>query len=199
MKRILCVMFLFAVLFSPAVDAQACVGRTIHIGTVDSQVGRVITNLFVVFIGERTGTTAIPAFYKNSAELYGAASKGEVDIIIEDAEVALKVLKAKGIEASAASLGAEEKYRLLKEKYEKELNLIWLDASGPMKNGGADSFMAPVITKEALQFFPALPRVVNRLSKVLDQSVVEKLSADVGSGEKPKRAARDFLRERKLI
>lgn len=199
-KAALSAILMFAAVLLAAGNSNACVGRTLHIGTVDTPEGMVLTNLFVVLIGERTGTTAIPAFYESSEALYAAAAKGEVDIIIEDTETALSVLEDKKIRTvDSKDLDAGQKYRILKDAYEKELNLIWLDASGNMKNDGSESYVAPVITKAALQFFPALPRVVNKLSKVLDYSVIEKLSAEVDSGDKPKRAARDFLRERRLI
>jgi hypothetical protein len=92
---------------------------------------------------------------------------------------------------STAPEDGAKRYRLLKSLYEQRLGLIWLGSGG--------QGMLPVIRKKTLQDFPALPRVLRKLSKVLDARVLKGLSERHKKGQRAERLAREFLRDRKLI
>jgi len=47
--------------------------------------------------------------------------------------------------------------------------------------------------------FPALPRVIGKLGSALNDENYARLVKSVESGEQPKKAARDFLKSKKLI
>ena len=67
-------------------------------------------------------------------------------------------------------------------------------------NGDASpSYTAAVLRVEVLNNFPALPRVIGKLGNLLNDEIRSKLIRSVESGEQPKKAARDFLKSKKLI
>jgi glycine betaine/choline ABC-type transport system substrate-binding protein len=186
---------LTAMLFIFIHQADACVGRTLYIGTLNSPHEMLLSELLSVLINERTGTTVLIKDYKDSEELYNAIKKNEVGITIENTDRAMQILGRPKEE------NPEKAYNILKEAFKNNLNLVWLKPFGILTagEGGKKHYYGPVITADVLTNFPALPRVINKLSGVVNEDTFSKLVKAVLSGEKPKKVARDFLKARKLI
>jgi len=187
---ILALMILF---FPPAADA--CVGKVLNIGVVNSPEGQVLSEVLSTLITERTGTTVTIKFFRNEQDLYEAVRKEEVDISVENTSRALRVLN------KPAEADAKKAYDVVKATYEKDKGMVWLKPFGFLNgNGrGTSSYTATILRTAVLTNFPALPRVINKLGSSINDESYARLIKSVQSGEKPKKVAKDFLKSKKLI
>ncbi len=186
MKKILflCIAAAFSA-FIPQSDA--CVGRIIHIGIPGSADERLLAEMMSLLINERTGSTVKVVPYKDSKELYAAVKKGDVNILIENTDRALDVLsRPKEPDIKAA-------YETVKQEYRKNMNLVWLELLG------GTGHYAPVLTVETLTNFPALPKLLNKLAGALNNGGYAKLISAAKTEAQAKKAAKDFLKSKKLI
>ncbi len=191
MKKAVFILIML-LLVSPA--AEACVGKVLHIGVIDSSEGKVFAELISVLINERTGTTIEAKFFKNSQELYNAVKTKGVDILVENTSRALVVLN------KPAERDAAKAYEFVKASYEKEKGLIWLKPFGfSGSSAGEPALTATLLRNEILNNFPALPRVINKLGSSITDETYAKMIKSVDSGENPKKVAKDFLKSKKLI
>lgn len=192
MKKIILIMMMLAFL---APKADACVGKVLHIGVINSPEGRVLAEMLSSLINERTGSTVAIQFYNDEQELYEAVEVKQVDISIENTTRAMRVLNR------PAEGDVNKAYEVVKTTYEKEKGLVWLKPFGFLHSNGvpASSYTAAVLRVEILNNFPALPRVIGKLGNILNDDTYAKLIKSVESGEQPKKAARDFLKSKKLI
>lgn len=192
MKKAIILAFV-VLFFSPA--TEACVGKALNIGVVNSPEGQVLSEVLSTLITERTGTTVTIKFFKNEQDLYEAVTKEEVDISVENTARAMRMLHR------PAEADAKKAYEVVKTAYEKEKGLVWLKPFGFLNgNGrGTSSYTATILRTAVLTNFPALPRVINKLGSSINDEVYARLIRSVESGEKPKKAARDFLKSKKLI
>jgi osmoprotectant transport system substrate-binding protein len=182
----------FIVLFLMQGGADACVGKVLFIGAVNTAQDRLLAEVVSVLINERTGTTVKVRLFESSRELYAAVQKNEIGILIENTDRA----------AGAAGMRRDEKdYSALKEDFKNRLNLVWLQPAGsPVPSAGSSrNLYVPVITAEVMNNFPALPRVLNKLSGIMNDEGYRKMARTVDAGEEPSRATRDFLKSKKLI
>lgn len=189
------VFFVLAVFLLFCSGAEACVGKTLNIGAVDSPEGQVLAEVLSNLINERTGTTVNVKFYKNTQELYGALKVNQVDILIENTATALRILNR------PPESDVKKAYETVKTAYEKERGLIWLKPFGYLKGGGGNfpSHTATVLRVEVLNNFPALPRVLSKLADTISEETHSRMIKAVESGEKPRKVARDFLKSKKII
>lgn len=163
--------------------ANACVGRTVHLGISNTTNERLLAELASLLIVERTGSTVQIDVYKDSTELYKAVKQGNVNLFFENQ------IRAAEIVGKSKDSTFEE----IKSEYRTKLNLTWLELfGGSMKFG-------PVLTAETLSTYPALPKLLNKLSKVLANETYAKLLKSLDSSDKTKKVAKDFLKEKKLI
>ena len=192
MKKSILIMAMLAFL---APKADACVGKVLHIGVINSSEGHVLAEVLSSLINERTGSTVAIQFYHDEQELYEAVKVKQVDISIENTTRAMQVLNR------PAEGDVNKAYEVVKTSYEKEKGLVWLKPFGFLHSNGApaSSYTAAVLRVEILNNFPALPRVIGKLGNILNDETYAKLIKSVESGEKPKKAARDFLKSKKLI
>ncbi len=193
-------VWLYLVVFSLCLmsdPVQACVGRFLYVGALDNSQDRVMSELLVTLINERTGTNVQIRYFKNEVELYEAMKstiEGErVDIIVEDTGDALAILKKERQD------DPNQEYTTVKDLYDRELDIIWLNPFGFSKNSVSPSVSAPLLRRDVLTNFPLLPRILNKLAGVIDNNAYLDITAKVTSGDKPKNVAKDFLRVRKLI
>jgi osmoprotectant transport system substrate-binding protein len=182
---------------------QACVGKTIFLGRMPGREQEVLTEIFTWMVSERTGTTVQVKSLPDSRAMHAAIQTADVDLYLEDQGVALREILG---QQPAAGVDQRETVR---RAYEQRFNLIWLEpwgmtgkpapaaVAGP-GGAGAPGLVAPVIRKDTLKKFPALSRLVNKLSGVVDNATLAKLVQ-----ESEKRPARDvvkqFLKEKRLI
>ena len=176
-------------------QSDACVGKTLYIGALNSTYEQLFSEMLSVVISERTGTTVDIKYYKDSRELYNAVKKNEVGILIENTDRAMEIL------GRQREQNPEAAYNISKEEFRKNLNLVWLKPFVPLTREGGKTqyYYSPVITVDVLSNFPALPRVINKLSGIMNEETFLKMVKSVKSGEKPKKVARDFLKVRKII
>jgi len=191
MKKI--IMAITILLFLP--QADACVGKILYIGTLNSAPEQVLGEILCVLINERTGTTVNIKSYSSTKELYNALRKREINILLENTERSLDILGRQKVE------NAKTSYDISKEEFRKSLNLVWLEPFSPLAGNGGKGHHSyvPVITVDVLTNFPALPRVINKLGGGINEEVFARLMQSVQAGEKPKKVARDFLKTKKLI
>ena len=146
-------------------------------------------------ISERTGSTANIRYYKSPQEIYEAVKAKQVDISVENTSRAMQLMNR------PADPDAKKAYEFVKALYEREKGMVWLKPFGFMNgnSGESPSYTAAILRVDILNNFPVLPRVLNKLGSTINDETYTKLIKSVGSGEKPKTVARDFLRSRKLI
>lgn len=184
MKKIACLVVAVAVFISIH-SAFACVGKTIHFG-ISSANEKLMAEMASLMITERTGSSVKIDIYKDSKSLYEAVKQGKVNILMENTDRALEVLgKSKG----SAAPGVDA----IKNDYRKSFNLTWLTPFGNSPQ------YAPVLTADTLSNYPALPKLLNKLSSVLPNDTYGKLLKSVESDDKTKKIAKDFLKGKKLI
>ncbi len=192
-------LFVLALLLCVPPPSQGCVGRILYIGSLESPEERVMSELLVLLINERTGTTVQTRFFKTPEALYKALGSDKeeerADILVENTAAGLARLKKSGGQPGDGD------YLTAKDLYEKELGLIWLNPFGYTTAGakGGKSVSAPVIRRDVLNNFPLLPRVLNKLAGGVDNAAFAALLAKSNSGEKPKNIAKDFLKAKKFI
>ncbi len=178
-------------------QARACVGKTLVIGTTDNPQQVLLAEILSMLISERTGTTVKIEQMTDLQQVHEAHLKADIDIVIGyTAEGQVEVLKGEPI-ADPAAL-----YQVVKERYNQELNLVWLDRFGFAKPfaaaGDVSDQAAPVVRKDTLKKFPALARLINKLGGTIDNSTMAALERQ--SREKaPRDVARTFLRDNRLI
>ena len=173
--------------------ADACVGKTLSIGALNTPEGQVLAEMLSTLINERTGTTANIKLYKNSQDLYEAVRAKQLDILIENTSRAMHVLNR------PSEGDAKKAYEIVKADYEKEKGLVWLKPFGFVNDGGPPSYTAAILRDEVLSNFPALPRVLGKLGGAINDETNSRMIKSVEAGEKPHKVARDFLKSRKLI
>ncbi len=189
------VLLMIVLLFVRLPEADACVGKTLYIGVVNSAEGQLLSEILSTLVNERTGTTVKTRYYKSTRELYEAISAKQVDMLVENTTTALQIIER------PADNDLQRAYETVKAVYEKNRGLVWFKPFGFQKGGGGPghSYTAPVLKVEVLSNFPALPRVIGKLAGVITDEVYARLIRSVESGEKAKKVARDFLKSRKLI
>ena len=193
MKLIFFIIVSIMLSFSPAADA--CVGKVLNIGVINSPEGQVLAEMLSILINERTGTTLSIRLFKNTQELYEGVKGKQVDLLIENTTKAMHLLN------KPVEVDPNKAYQVVKTAYEKEKGLIWLKPFVFSKGTGGEpsSYTATILTVEILNNFPALPRVIDKLGSTMNDEVYAKLMKSVESGEKPKKVAKDFLKSKKLI
>lgn len=175
--------------------AEACVGRILQIGALDTPDGRVMGEALAVMITERTGTIVKTNYFESSEALYKAVAEGEVGILMENTTRAMQLL---GKEPPA---DIDEAYVQAKKIYRNELNLVWLTPFNFVNNiqDNKPSRTATLISHAVMQDFPGLPRLLNKLAKrVTDEDYIT-LVETVKSGTSPRSTAMQFLNTKKLI
>lgn len=199
LKKIFPFFFVLLLAFLLAANSFACVGRTLYIGSIDTTEDKVLSQMLVLLINERTGTTVKIRYFDNTEALYNALKENDeekrADIIVENTRDALALLK----KSSPGDL--DTTYKQVKELYESDLGLIWLNPFG-FKYGTGDeqqTLSAPLVRRDVLTNYPLLPRVLNKLAGAINDETFSTLTAKVRDGEKPQNVSKDFLRAKKFI
>ncbi|MHB8834646.1 MAG: glycine betaine ABC transporter substrate-binding protein [Candidatus Methylomirabilia bacterium] len=207
MKKVLAAVVaagLVALMSAAYWPVEACVGKTVFLGRMPGREQEVLTEIFSWLVSERTGTTIQIKTLPDSRTMHAALQTADVDLYLEDQGVALREILGQ-----AEALNGADQRETVRREYEKRFNLIWLEpwgmtgkpapatVAGP-GGPGAPGLVAPVIRKDTLKKFPALSRLVNKLSGVVDNATLARLVLEC-----EKRPARDvakqFLKEKRLI
>lgn len=178
-------------------SAQACVGKTLVVGALGDPQQQVLAEMLSVLIGERTGTTVKVVPVAGHAEAHDAMIRAELDMYVEYTGVGQVVLlKGEPIADSA------ELYKAVKDRYNQELNLVWLKPFGFADEryapAGTVADAAPVVRKDTLKKFPALARLINKLGGAIDAPTMKELET-AGAAGNSRDVARKFLKENRFI
>jgi osmoprotectant transport system substrate-binding protein len=178
-------------------SAQACVGKTLVVGSLENPQHQVLAHMLSVLISERTGTTVKVVPVAGHEEAHDALLRADLDMYVEYTGIGqVTLLKDKPI-ADADSL-----YDAVKERYNQELNLVWLKPFGfsdeRFAPQGTVADAAPVVRKDTLKKFPALARLINKLGGAIDAETIKKLEAESAAGNS-KDVARRFLKDNRFI
>ncbi|MBI5739251.1 MAG: hypothetical protein HZA16_00905 [Nitrospirae bacterium] len=193
MKRIIISLLIAFLLFTG--PSYACVGKVLNIGILNSVNENLLAELVSVLINERTGMTVNIRVYGDSGQIYEAVKRDELGMVVEDTGRALKILN---MPDNGDNVKA---YDLSRKEFRDRMDLIWLKPFGAVKteDGAGQYYYAPVITGHVLINFPALPRLINKLSDIAaDKSFREMTKAVKADGQAGK-AAKNFLKKKKLI
>lgn len=207
MKKLygLAVASVFFAMLAGADGSEACVGKSLVIGSVDMPSVNMVSEMMSILITERTGTTVVIKKFPDYRSCYDAAAKGDVDIMVDfTGRGYVDVLK------KAPEQDSDKVSQTVKEVYEREMNLVWLGQFGFSEPGLAVSggvkvpeMAAPIIRKETLTKFPALPRVISKLTGKLDNTAVDRLVTEIGKGpdaaKKAPKVTRGYLKSKRLI
>ena len=182
-----------------AASSQACVGRILYVGAMETIESKTMAELLVLLINERTGTNVKIRYFDDNNKLYQAFQshdeEARIDIIIENTADAMAYLKKK------RSADLDQEYLEVKKIYEKELNVIWLKPFGFRNYKGQDdqTISAPLIRNDVLTNYPLLPRILTKLSGAIDEQNFTEMTTKVKSGDKAKTVVKTFLRAKKFI
>lgn len=188
-KRVALLLIGFCLLFSA--KAPACTNFPISVGVVDSVEGDLLGHIVSTMITERSGVVVGIKYFKTPEELDQAVKKKEVEIIIENTANALRLL------GKSPTQDSDENFMTTKIIYQRDKGLIWLKPFG-FRSG--DGFTSPVVSRSILDKFPALPRVLEKLSgAIVDETFSQLVNLVKDNNKKPRRVARDFLSDNRLI
>ena len=197
MKNIFNTLLLLFLLTFFAAPAFACVGKTLQIGTTGSVQQNIMAHMIAELISERTGTSVKLVKFSSSAEAHAALVKADIDLYVEYTGVGQGLILQGQPMADASEL-----YKQVKDRYNQDLNLIWLQplgfdaASSLQVNMPAEP--APVVRKDTLKKFPALARLINKLGGKIDQQAIAQLEQQAMDAEAAK-VAHNFLKSQRLI
>jgi osmoprotectant transport system substrate-binding protein len=194
----LCTLLAGLLMTGPVISsASACVGKTLVVGALDNSQQQVLAQMLAVLISERTGTTVKVVPVAGHAEAHDALLRADLDMYVEYTGVGQVTLLKDPPIADSDSL-----YKAVKERYNQELNLVWLKPFGfadpRYAPEGTVAEAAPVVRKDTLKKFPALARLINKLGGAVDAETMKKLEAESVAGS-PKDVARRFLKENRFI
>jgi len=200
MKKILSLALFMALVLLPltlSAPATACVGKTILIGSSGTVQQDLLAEIVSILISERTGTSVKVVRYQSAVEVHDALMKHDLDLALQyTGNSQVVILKEKPIS------DPNELFESVKSRYNEELNLVWLHPFGfeePREVPVAiPAQAAPVIRKDTIVKFPALPRLLNKLGGAIDKETIHRLEVAAGDGNVNK-VARGFLKANRLI
>jgi len=161
---------------------------------MDTPEGRMLVESLSVLINERTGVTVGTHYFSEWEDMDKAVMEEKLEIIIGDTSSALVYLN------KPVGDDPEQNMETLKGLY-KSKKMIWLKpfAFRTADEKGMVAITAPVISRKSLSQFPALPRLIRKLSRKIDDQVLEELLQDVKGITKPQHVAKDYLKNQNLI
>lgn len=180
-----------------ALPALSCVGKTLVVGSKGTAQQDILAEMLAVLIGERTGTTVKVVRFESTAMAHDALLKADLDMYVEYTGVGqVEVLKRE----SAGD--AEALFKIVKDAYNQELNLVWLKPFGfeeaSLVPKGVPAQAAPLVRKDTLKKYPALARLIEKLGGKIDRPTMTRLEAEA-AGKAPRDVAREFLKSSRLI
>lgn len=190
-KLVVLVIFIFLTVM--ATNAKACVGKVLYIGVTNSAHDQLLAEMISALVTERTGTTVKILTFKSGADIYNAVRHGQVGLIIENTDHGLELVKR------PKEANAKTAFEIVKKEHRKAFNLVWLEPLGTLTGNGSSQLIAPVISLEVLGNLPALPKLINKLSGIVNDSSYPRMVKMIRGEDKPNKLAREFLKAKKLI
>jgi glycine betaine/choline ABC-type transport system substrate-binding protein len=194
LKLIIAAVLMTAVFCTPVL---ACTGKTVTIARTADLQQEILAQMLVILIDARTGTTVDEKVYPTAEEAHAAVVGHEADLGIEyTGIIRVKTLKKEKIEDAA------ELYIAVKEDYGQDLNLLTLPPLGfnnrTLAPAGEAGQGVIILRKDTWTKFPALDKLITKLSGKIDDAAMQKLEERAGK-EELRTVVRDFLRANRLL
>lgn len=196
-KLLMMVLAASLVLLCVAGSAVACTGKKVVIGRTAAPQQEMLARLLMILIDKRTGTTVNEVVYETPEAAHAALLKGDVDLGLEYTGV-----------IQVATLGqtpisdAAELYTAVRKSYGSDQNLLVLRPLGFDNRELAPAQSANqgvvILRRDTWKKFPALDRLIEKLSGVVDDSAIKQLEADAAASGDARKVASEFLRARGL-
>jgi len=193
MKMLRMTLLSALLLVATASLSLACVGKTVTIGSKGGVQQDVLAQVLAVLISERTGTTAKVVRFDSTSAAHEALLNADIDMYVEYTGVAQR--ETLQVEPAA---DAQAAYAAVKEAYNRDLNLIWLEPLGFSLAAQGPAQAAPVVRKDTLKKFPALARLINKLGGKIDDASMADMEQQAAKEPLPE-VARGFLKSQRLI
>jgi glycine betaine/choline ABC-type transport system substrate-binding protein len=179
------------------VQVFACTGKTVTIARTGELQQEILAQMLVVLIDARTGTTVEEKVYPTAAEAHAAVVGHDADLGIEyTGVIRVKTLNKDAI-ADPATL-----YTAVKEEYDQELNLLTMPPLGfnnsDLAPAGSVAQAVIILRKDTWTKFPALDKLITKLSGKIDDAAMQKLE-ERAANEEIRTIVRDFLRANRLL
>lgn len=193
-KLIVSTILLLAVFAAPAL---ACTGKTVTIARTGDLQQEILAQMLVILIDARTGTTVEEKVYPTAEEAHAAVLGHDADLGIEYTGVIRVKTLNKSVIADPAKL-----YTAVKEEYDQELNLLTLPPLGfnntDLAPEGSVAQGVIILRKDTWTKFPALDKLITKLSGKIDDAAMQKLE-ERAANEEIRDVVRDFLRANRLL
>jgi len=181
-----------------ALPSQSCVGRILTVSVNDSIEQKLMGQLLATYITERTGTTVNMTTALDVTTSEKQIKECKADIFINYLNTGLA-----GMKDADASGNAQETYGLVKQYYNDKFEMVWLKPlgyKGPLvtQDENSRSLAIPVTTREVLNRFPVLDRVINKLGGRIDEGTLQQLIQQAESKEILV-VVKEFLKGQNLI
>lgn len=183
------------------VPGQSCVGRILTVSVNDTIEQKVMGQLLATYITERTGTTVNMTTALDVKISEEQIKQCKADIFINYLNIGLA-----GMEGADTSGNTQETYALVKQYYIDKFEMVWLKPLGykgpvtndPQKEDTNLSLAVPITTREVLNRFPVLDRVINKLGGRIDEQTLQQLIKKTETSEISV-VVKDFLKDQNLI
>lgn len=184
-----------------ALPSYSCVGRILTISVNDTLEQKVVGQLLATYITERTGTTVNMITGLDIKASEEQIKQCKADIFINYLNAGLSEMD--NVEAGK---NAQETYGLIKHYYGEKFNMVWLKPlgyKGPLlkdtdKAAEDASLAIPVTTRDVLNRFPVLDRVINKLGGRLDKKTLQQLILATETKDIAV-VVKDYLKDQNLI
>ena len=193
-KLIISTILLMVVLAAPALT---CTGKTVTIARTADLQQEILAQMLVILIDARTGTTVEEKIYSTAEEAHAAVVGHDADIDIEYTGIIRTQTLGKEKIADADKL-----YAAVKEEYDKDLNLLTLPPLGfsnrtlaPKGDAGQG---VVILRRDTWTKFPALDKLIAKLSGKIDDAAMQKLEERAGK-EELRTVVREFLSANRLL
>ncbi len=190
-------VFLIFLFTSPA---QSCVGRVLTLSIYDTPEQTVVGQLLATYITERTGTTVELVTAPQGSSPEEQVKKNKADGYINYLDEGLAE-----VNGGTGDVDAEKAYSLVKNSFYEKYKMVWLKPlgyKGPVQDKDIDqtsgSLAIVVTTRQVLERFPVLDRVINKLSGRIDAQTVQNLIMEAQGKDKLK-VVKDYLKDQNLI
>jgi osmoprotectant transport system substrate-binding protein len=195
-NRLLILAITAVLAFSATTSAIACTGKKVVIGRTATLQQELLAQLLMVLISERTGTTVNEVVFDSPDAAHAALLKGDTDLGLEYTGVIGVSLLGQAPVLDAASL-----YSAVRKGYSNDHNLMVLQPPGfenrALAPAGSANQAVVILRKETWKKFPALDRLIEKLSGQIDDATMQGLEEKAAAGD-VRKVASDFLRAKKL-
>jgi|GEM_PF-4252740 len=196
LKRLLILTTVSLLTVVVATSAVACTGKKVVIGRTATLQQELLARVVMELIDKRTGTAVNEVIFDTPEAAHAALLKGEVDLGLEYTGVIGASLLSQAPTADADAL-----YALVRKSYSADLNLMAIRPLGfenrTLAPAGSANQAVVILRKETWKKFPALDRLLEKLSGKISDQTMQEMEAKAAAGDVPK-VANEFLRANKL-